>query len=543
MTNSQATMADVVAAFKERGFNYVKRKPDFVMLEGPLATEHSTHECFIFINQDFSSPPAIVLKQIPSELRPIAPHIDPDGGICYMARSTVTLNIFDPVGQMLSCLERARVVLGQILSGQANSDLAGEFFAYWGSGHFPCYYDLATDDLSKATCLANWDKRGNREPVLFVTDDEARTRYKGAALGYQLFSMKIPVARVSTKIHPKPSLVRWPLANIEMFLEWQGALDKAASDEAKSKLFKMYKNGVTSGILIVESPVFSYGLLAFFDGETSRSLGYVAGEKFIEKSIVPLVGYRLDERYISQRNIPNMKTLTGKRIAIVGCGTIGGYLADMLAKAGAGTGGGQLSLIDPDNLHTQNLGRHVLGFKYLAQNKAQSLAHYIAVNLPDTSVKAMGVMVKEMNLTEADLIIDATAEGAVASYLAKKYKKKATLTVWIEGPGVAVGGFLRAGEGHACSHCLATHNRNGKYRTTVELIQPKFEGQGCEQDYVPFPATVSIKAACLGAEMVMDWVAGKVQPTLRTSVLSSDFTSASALATPEPIEGCPACTT
>ena len=460
-----------------------------------------------------------------------------------MARSTVTLNVFDPVGQMLRCLERAQVVLGEILTGEANSDLAGEFFAYWGGDKFPCYYDLATNDLSKATCLANWNKRGNQEPVLFVTDDETRTRYKGAALGYRLVSMNIPVARVSTKIHPKPSLIQWPITNIKMFLEWQEALDKTASDKVRSRLLKMYKSGVKSGIVILESPVFSYAFLTFFDNETSRSLGYAAGERFIEKAIVPLAGSRLDERYITQRNIPNMKTLAGKKIAIVGCGTIGGYLADMLAKAGAGTGGGQLSLIDPDNLHSQNLGRHVLGFKYLARNKAKSLAHHLTVNLPDTSVNAMGVTVQEMNLAKMDLIIDATADGTVASSLATKYKTSATLTVWIEGSGVAVGGFLRAGAGHACPHCLATHNRNGKYKTTVEPIQPKFEGQGCEQDYVQFPATVSIRAACLGAEMAMDWVANKLEPSLRTWVLSSDFTPAASAATPELVEGCPACGT
>lgn len=541
MTVSRTSMSEVVAAFKQRGFKYVLRKPEFVMLEGPLVTKHSTHECFIFIDNDFSSPPAVMLKQIPSELRPIAPHIDPDGGICYMARSTVTLDVFDPVGQMLSCLERAQVVLGEILSGEVDIDLAGEFFAYWGGEYFPCYYDLAINDLSKATCLANWDKRGNQEPVLFVTDDEARTRYKGAALGYRLVSMDIPVARVLTKIHPKPSLNKWPLTNIKMFLEWQETLDKSASDKARSKLLEMYKSGVKSGILIVESPVFSYAFLTFFDNETSRSLGYTASGRFLEKAIVPLVGHRLDERYIAQRNIPNMKTLAGKKIAVVGCGTLGGYLADMLAKAGAGTGGGQLNLIDPDNLQSQNLGRHVLGFRYLARNKARSLAHYLVVNLPDTSAKAMGVNVQEVNLAQMDLIIDATADGTVASYLTTEYKTNATLTVWIEGPGVAVGGFLRAGSGHACPYCLATHNRNGRYKTTAEPIQPKFEGQGCEQDYVPFPATVSIQAACLGAEMTMDWVANKFKPSLRTRVLSSDFTPATSTATPEPIEGCPAC--
>jgi hypothetical protein len=41
---------------------------------------------------------------------------------------------------------------------------------------------------------------------------------------------------------------------------------------------------------------------------------------------------RIDEHYIAQRSIPSMRTLSGLKIALMGCGTIGGYLADMLAK-------------------------------------------------------------------------------------------------------------------------------------------------------------------------------------------------------------------
>jgi len=44
------------------------------------------------------------------------------------------LDIYDPVGQSLACLQRAAAVLGQILKGEMIEDLAEEFFALTCSG-------------------------------------------------------------------------------------------------------------------------------------------------------------------------------------------------------------------------------------------------------------------------------------------------------------------------------------------------------------------------------------------------------------------------
>ncbi|MFT3758105.1 nucleotidyl transferase AbiEii/AbiGii toxin family protein [Thauera sp.] len=76
--------------------------------------------------------------------------------------------------------------------------------------------------------------------------------------------------------------------------------------------------------------------------------------------VMPVSVIRIDDRYLAQRNIPKSKTLAGKRIALVDCGMIGGYLSDMLVKAGAGSCGGKLTLVDFDGFLPQNIGRHRL---------------------------------------------------------------------------------------------------------------------------------------------------------------------------------------
>ena len=71
--------------------------------------------------------PRIRLLEIPPELPAAVPHLGADGGLCYLAKGTVVLDIYDPVGQSLACLQRAAVVLEQILNGEMVEDLTEEF--------------------------------------------------------------------------------------------------------------------------------------------------------------------------------------------------------------------------------------------------------------------------------------------------------------------------------------------------------------------------------------------------------------------------------
>lgn len=63
-----------------------------------------------------------------------------------------------------------------------------------------------------------------------------------------------------------------------------------------------------------------------------------------------MISIRMDDKYVAERNVPEGPTLAGKRVALIGCGTIGGFLAELLVKAGAGLNDGDLALIDPDIL-------------------------------------------------------------------------------------------------------------------------------------------------------------------------------------------------
>ena len=72
-----------------------------------------------------------------------------------------------------------------------------------------------------------------------------------------------------------------------------------------------------------------------------------------------------------------------KRIAVVGLGTGGSAVADMLARAGAGSvGKGQLILVDPDALSEENCKRHVLNRMWVGKSKVVGMAEHIFTVAP-----------------------------------------------------------------------------------------------------------------------------------------------------------------
>lgn len=532
-------IADVTDGLRERGFDFKARSRDgWFVYHGTLDGAGRAFACELQVDPNFSEYPRVRLLERPPGLPLVVPHMGVDCDICYIARGTVVLDIFDPVGQTLACLDQATEVFQDILAGKFCNDLEDEFYAYW-AGIF-CLVDLRDARLGQQILTAV--KNG---PDLYpvVTDDLQRTQAKLKQLGWTTVDCPAVTYRVKTTAKPRPHNMRWPIENVQQLLAWQGLLDKQCRKKLLERIQQGRATAALSVILIIESPLMTYGAWVDFrkDSPPQRGARQKKVAPLFSLPVIPLEVIRLDDQYMAERNQPGRKTLAGKRLVLVGCGTIGGYLADLLVKVGAGTGGGSLELVDFDGLKPQNLGRHRLGFSGLFNNKAVALKRELDAFAPGANIAATPRDVREIELGAFDLLIDATGEESLGHWLARKYQHAAILTVWIEGPGVAVRGVMRVNEKGGCFRCLCDVNRAGLLQA-VEGEMPKLlAGQGCEGLYVPFPATVSLQAAALGAEMVSSWVNNDDAPTLRTRVLDSQFQNATPDCSLLKQSGCPAC--
>jgi hypothetical protein len=373
----------------------------------------------------------------------------------------------------------------------------------------------------------------------FITDNVERTTKKLNSLGYQVTDRTIPTYRVRTNAQPRPLTNNWPPRTVRDILTWQSALDPRCRRKIHQRIHEGEKKKANGALIIVESPLMTYGVAVFYNrqGRNQNPKPKLPDGKdsTYGLEVTPISVVRIDDRYLAQRNIPKSKTLAGKNIAVVGCGTIGGYLSEMLVKAGAGTSGGRITLVDFEILLPQNIGRHRLGFSDLLSNKATAMA-------PGAEVRALPVDARQAQLGELDLLIDASGEEALGHWLCAKYLSRVSmLSVWIEGPGTVVRALLRTNGSGACYRCLWHSTKKGELRSVVDPLPVVLAGHGCEGLYVPFPATVSVHAASLGAEITLDWVNKIYSPSLRTRLIDRTHQLATPDCNPLRNQDCPIC--
>lgn len=469
----------------------------------------------------------------------IVPHVSPEGFICYAAKGTLTLDIFEPAGQILSCLERAIGVVEQAIKGKSTADLAEEFFAYWEG--CPVYADISLLKAGSAKAFI-WRQVSDGEPNLFLTDNPERTRLKLSEKVFSANAKAINIQVFNCKRSPGVRQQCWPPKIVGEFLSWQGEFDADCGRQILRSLEKTIKAGHICTLILIKSPTSWYGALIEFD-HTPRKGSLLERlnirPKLLRSSILPLSVIRIDDDYLASRNIPSRKTLVGLRIALVGCGTIGGYLADLLLRAGAGLKEGNLTLIDHENFSAGNLGRHRLGLSAISMSKANALADELLRIIPSARVEACPKDVRRVsNLSDFDLVIDATGEEALSHHLNNVLQQERFVPMvfsWIAGAGESIHAFIRDTPDAACYKCLT----DCETTTSRVLNLPELAGYGCESLYVPFSASTSISAAALAMEAVLDWVNGEVSKTYR--VRSLKVSQLVQQDDPEKSQGCPSC--
>lgn len=178
------------------------------------------------------------------------------------------------------------------------------------------------------------------------------------------------------------------------------------------------------------------------------------------------------DRYARQRLIPGIgdvgqARLASARVVVVGLGALGSVAAELLARAGVGSGdGGGLVLIDRDVVELSNLQRQVLyATGDVGKPKAQAAAERLAAVNPEARVTPLAIELSSVNIAEVlgveagtrtNLIVDAT-DNAQTRYLVNDASCEWGIP-WVYGGAVGtqgrVAGFVPGGGGTPCLRCL-----------------------------------------------------------------------------------------
>lgn len=197
-------------------------------------------------------------------------------------------------------------------------------------------------------------------------------------------------------------------------------------------------------------------------------------------------------------------TLLHKKIAVIGAGTLGSNLANILIRNGAGLPNAEaiLVIIDNDIFEPENFSRHYLGLNDVGRWKATALADDLKMKNPYANIQGKTEIAEKIDLSDFDIVIDSTGEEALTLYLSKSvYKLKSSalfISAWITDAGRIIEAFAQPNNCNAaCFNCC----RKSKMYTKIKMSSLPMR-DSCQSVYVPFPVTASLQAAILVSKIL-----------------------------------------
>lgn len=352
-----------------------------------------------------------------------------DGRAC---RTAITIELGErfPVAPPIVCLDYERPGFDQI-EVTFHLGTSGALCLYNDSTTLDDFNWLNPDDLISR--IAGWCRRseanwpGDNDCDLeryllsaehFVTYDSSKL--DGATGTFAIRKKPPGITLVLDDVAPPPKIGSYPNSRRRLSLAWVGDLGIVTApirtwSDLETKLgveLKCVKNYIERGYLDLL-------LLRYQRGDAS---GVVAIRTKIESGCITLLSCESADSSMNTRILragEPAALLVNHSIAIVGCGAIGSFVADLLFRSGAR----KLTLIDPQKLRPGNVVRHVASTHDIGDFKVNAvLNHLITTGLPIENVQTRkdGIFTPSQAIElfdENSIVIDATADNRTTSLL------------------------------------------------------------------------------------------------------------------------------
>lgn len=524
-------IAKLQQAFAQRGFTQQFDVAGYEFTGELKVGELRVPVRLVYKDREFTRLPSIKIDpgyQLP---RAVVPHVDEAGSVCFLDSRQFSVDRHDAAAQALSFLDRATATLLSGLRDPPEAAIAEELVPVWANTTFDAAF-------------------GNREGFAKAVFVFVRFEQTDKADEANAFCAVTHVRLTFTATQKRPD-------TFGEFIDWFRHWDAAAADRLLAGLKKLTAENpfaiisAPNGTVAVQIRVSARGQVKALERRSawSRALDGSVARAFPVKRYG---GVRADMDHVLGRNGKNsVAPLSGKRVLLVGCGSIGGFLARGLAQFGAGLGDGELILVDPETLSVANTGRHLLGAEHANKEKAGACCARILADLPGLNVRPVHGTINERKhlFTGADVVIDATGEEAVSEMLSEWRMElrrsgpaaPALIHVWLEGQGAAARSFLNEAPEGACYRCLEPVRGDPNHKALRPEAARELVGTCGDLPFTPYGPSSPMIAAGLAAQQAADWATENREYPLRT--LRVDFTNTyeSKPTTPGKSPKCPAC--
>ena len=463
------------------------------------------------------------------------PHIERDGFICTIPDSAAT-DSDNPVGLVLYVFNDCQ----KILQGTGTSDFQDEFYSYWN--HSAPKPDKELVIIDPADQLVTPFPAVFSEKHIYVASTIDHINHWVANRTGEASALKSDDNGIVINLQAPLIPRRYPNTLSEL-VALADAFNTNAGHRIKSHLASSSKSGLVllvqaeGGGVAVGGVIFN-GLGLSRINSTKLTHGFRIGtvpadllyrrvyDEIKSKRIVRTPVERVDHRWIHSRG-GDGSDLSKKSVLVIGCGSLGGYVAHLLSRAGIG----RLTLTDNDVLAWDNLGRHVLGATAIGSFKATELARELAKQMPHLEIEGIPKDWREAlndnpNLfANKDLVISTVAEWRCERPLNDIDPNAEMLPVlfgWVEPHAVAGHCLTVAGNG-GCFECGV--NEFGQFlKEVAHFEKPPLakEPGGCTyyQNYGPI-ALIPI-ASMVASSVVETLLHRPTDSCLKTWISSQD---------------------
>ncbi len=442
-----------------------------------------------------SSLPKLILEN-GSKHWGVIPHVETDGGLCIVSNAAA-LKISSPSESVDFSLARAKA----ILLGDDIEDFSRDFNNYWISKRSDSSWVLSLSKLEDFEANIFWFQYGNN--YLISKDSDLIQRW-AKNRGYKtsdIFISKdtwVDVGCFKFPIdYPKTIQDLLNLLNIHKPELLPIIHKKILSTNTKQPIFvKLSINNK-----IIQTAIVYTGLERIVNKSVSNGFrrGAITWDVVARRNPNVTSDVEIDRLGIKLINSEGLSfrsgsgiDLSSKRVAVIGCGSLGGYVAHMLARAGVG----KLLLLDYELLSWDNAGRHILGGLYAGHHKSESLKNLLQRDAPHLKIESMNLKLESIltyepnRLKDYDLVISTTGSWSSdydLNYWVRKSDINCSILIaWTEPHGVAGHSLFVHSTLGGCLKCGC--NDWGEFNQSVvkpDSIKP-LKGHGCSGFFQPY---------------------------------------------------------
>lgn len=444
-------------------------------------------------------------------------HVGVGGKICLFDSSSILIRQELADQLVIDCFDQAIKILS-IRPGSKiyNDEVCREFDSYWLSVlNKKAYSCLNTNDVKYAEFPMVVSKGVS---VLANTKIDAEIILRntfGLMPDENTFEITCIVVRIrdGSNIIPLSKQFKWN--NIRRYV-----VDNTSSSvkwQFRKFLEKKVKHYVRYLLLVY--PAKEGDILFGFRIEFNNNR-YSKIENSLPTKVENVFMERIDYQYLTMRG-GGTATLKDRRVLLLGCGSVGGYIASDLCQSGIMN----IDILDDDFFNPENVHRHLLGFdsicpkeyKYkadLVKEKLEAQYPYAEIDSLNFVDRSAETFIKdEKRLANYDLIISALGEPTINLEINKIIRANSIACPFLccFNEPYGIGGHVVAVnlDNNSCLQCLYTDSISNEivpFRGSFAASNQSFKKNisGCSSAFVPYSCLDTQQTAILTVRKAID---------------------------------------